>query len=225
MTKKQTDPSPRTRLSPAVVVDEALRLLDEAGLEAVTTRAVADRLGVRMNTVLWHVKTKTRLLELMADAVAGTITYEALPEDPGERARELTRRYRRSLLAHRDGAALVAGTYAPDPHTLRFADTLVAALACHDDTRDTAAWTLYALVYFTLGLTQEEQAADTADEHRLRAAVASGPYPALAASLDTLTSHHFDARFEDGVNRILGGGTPAGRAGSARGPSAPPLRP
>ncbi|WP_399894269.1 TetR/AcrR family transcriptional regulator C-terminal domain-containing protein [Streptomyces sp. BBFR51] len=210
MTKKQTHPTPRTRLTPAAVVDAALRLLDESGLEAVTTRAVADRIGVRMNTVLWHVKTKTRLLELMADAVAGTIGYEGLPEDAGERARELMRRYRRSLLAHRDGAALVAGTYAPDPHTLRFADTLVGTLADHEATGETAAWTLYALVYFTLGLTQEEQAAGQAEEHRLREAVASGPYPALAATLDTLTSHTFDARFEDGITRILGG------AGSGR---------
>lgn len=211
MTKKQTAAAPRTRLTPHAVVDEALRLLDESGLEAVTTRAVADRIGVRMNTVLWHVKTKTRLLELMADAVAGTIDYDALPEEPGERARELLRRYRRSLLAHRDGAALVAGTYAPDPHTLRFADTLVGALACRDATRSTAAWTLYALVYFTLGLVQEEQGAGSADEHRLREAVAAGPYPALAASLTTLTGHDFDARFEDGVDRILGGADGSGR--------------
>ncbi|MCC2266181.1 TetR/AcrR family transcriptional regulator C-terminal domain-containing protein [Streptomyces olivaceus] len=206
MTKKQTDPVPRPRLTPAAVVAEALRLLDESGLDAVTTRAVADRIGVRMNTVLWHVKTKTRLLELMADAVAGTIGYAELPGDAGERARELMRRYRRSLLAHRDGAALVAGTYAPDPHTLRFADTLVGALTDHHDTPETAAWTAYALVYFALGLTQEEQAADLADAHRLREAVADGPYPALAAALPALTGDDFAARFEDGVDRILGSG-------------------
>ncbi|WP_435647782.1 TetR family transcriptional regulator [Kitasatospora purpeofusca] len=46
----------------------ALDLLDDQGLDALSTRAVADRLGVRMNTVLRHVKTKARLLELTADA-------------------------------------------------------------------------------------------------------------------------------------------------------------
>nr|WP_245690689.1 hypothetical protein [Sinosporangium album] len=40
----------------------------------MSTRAVADRLAVRMNTVLWHVKTKTRLLELMADAISTAVT-------------------------------------------------------------------------------------------------------------------------------------------------------
>ncbi|MFI1016075.1 TetR/AcrR family transcriptional regulator C-terminal domain-containing protein [Streptomyces sp. NPDC020965] len=195
-----------TRLTPAAVVDAALRLLAEEGLEAVTTRAVANRLGVRMNTVLWHIKTKRRLLELMADAVAGSIAYDGLPAGAGERAAELMRRYRRSLLAHRDGAALVTGTYAAEPHTLRFADTLLAVLGEHEETAEASARTLYALVYFTLGLTQEEQAVDDMDGARFREAVASGPYPALRASRAALADDTFSARFEDGVRRILGPG-------------------
>lgn len=195
-----------TRLTPAAVVDAALRLLVEEGLEAVTTRAVANRLGVRMNTVLWHIKTKRRLLELMADAVAGSIAYDGLPAGAGERAAELMRRYRRSLLAHRDGAALVTGTYAAEPHTLRFADTLLAVLGEHEETAEASARTLYALVYFTLGLTQEEQAVDDMDGARFREAVASGPYPALRASRVALADDTFSARFEDGVRRILGPG-------------------
>ncbi|MEW1547958.1 TetR/AcrR family transcriptional regulator C-terminal domain-containing protein [Streptomyces tsukubensis] len=204
--KRAAGPAVRTRLSPAAVVDEALRLLAEEGLEAVTTRAVADRLGVRMNTVLWHIKTKRRLIELMADAVAGTIAYDGLPTAAGERAAELMRRYRRSLLAHRDGAALVAGTYAAEPHTLRFADTVLAVLGEHEDTAEAPARTLYALVYFTLGLTQEEQAMADMDVARFSAAVESGPYPALRASRAALADDSFSARFEDGIRRILGPG-------------------
>ncbi|MFE3068496.1 TetR/AcrR family transcriptional regulator C-terminal domain-containing protein [Streptomyces sp. NPDC059247] len=196
----------RTRLTPVVVVDAALCLLAEEGLEAVTTRAVADRLGVRMNTVLWHIKTKRRLLELMADAIAGEIAYDGLPAGAGERAAELMRRYRRSLLAHRDGAALVTGTYAAEPHTLRFADTLLAALGEHEETAEASARTLYALAYFTLGLTQEEQAMDDTDGTRFREAVENGPYPALRASRTALADDTFSARFEDGVRRILGPG-------------------
>lgn len=185
-------------------MDEALRLLDDEGLGAVTTRAVADRLGVRMNTVLWHVKTKGRLLELMADAIAGLIAYDDLPADAGERARELMRRYRQSLLSHRDGAALVTGTYSAEPHTLRFADTLLASLARCRATDVSAARTFYALAYFTLGLTQEEQAMTDADEVRFREAVEAGPYPALRASQAALADDTFPARFEDGIGRILG---------------------
>ncbi|MFJ4828854.1 TetR/AcrR family transcriptional regulator C-terminal domain-containing protein [Streptomyces sp. NPDC088747] len=204
MTKKQVGSPTRTRLTPGTVVDAALCLLDEEGLESVTMRAVAARLGVRMNTVLWHVKTKRRLLELMADAVAATITYDNLPDEAGEQVKELMRRYRQSLLSRRDGAALVTGTYAAEPHTLRFADALLASLAKHESTTETSGRTLYALAYFTLGLTQEEQAMTDFDEARFREAAESGPYPSLRESLAVLSEDTFAARFEDGVRRILG---------------------
>ena len=193
-----------SRLTPETVVTTALRLLDESGLEAVTTRAVAGALGVRMNTVLWHIKSKARLLELMADAVVSEISYDGLPEDGTERARELLRRYRQGLLAHRDGAALVTGTYAAEPGTLRFADAVLAALTARGDSAEAGAWTLYVLIYFTLGLTQEEQAVSGADESRLRDAVVAGEYPALRHAMPHLVENSFDDRFADGLNRILG---------------------
>lgn len=94
MTKKQADEDSAGQLTRAVVIDAALQVLRDKGLAGVSTRAVADRLGVRMNTVLWHVKTKARMLELMADAVLGTIDYTGLPASPRERVRELAGRYR-----------------------------------------------------------------------------------------------------------------------------------
>ncbi|MFG1668327.1 TetR/AcrR family transcriptional regulator C-terminal domain-containing protein [Streptomyces sp. Y7] len=200
MTKRQT----ADRLEPATVIGAALELLDEKGLDALSTRAVADRLGVRMNTVLWHVKTKARMLELMADAVVGEIPLDDLPVSPGPRAPEVVRRYRRALLAHRDGAALVVGTYAAEPHTLRLAETLVAALL--DDGLDEreAAWTAWTLIYFTLGLTQEEQAAaEQSLGDRLTDAISATTHPALHRALGHLATNSFDERFEFGLNSIL----------------------
>ncbi|MER6400571.1 TetR/AcrR family transcriptional regulator C-terminal domain-containing protein [Kitasatospora sp. NPDC001603] len=194
------------RLDPGTVIRAALELLDETGLDALSTRAVAERLGVRMNTVLWHVKTKARMLELMADAVIGEISLGDLPAAPDARARELVRRYRRALLAHRDGAALVVGTYAAEPHTLGLADALVGALL--DDGRDErgAAWTTWSVIYFTLGLTQEEQAAARRPlGDRLADALSETAHPALRRVLGHLAADSFDERFEYGLTAILGG--------------------
>ncbi|MGK5552021.1 TetR/AcrR family transcriptional regulator C-terminal domain-containing protein [Actinomadura kijaniata] len=203
MTKKQAGAARPARLEPAAVVRAAVALLDDRGLDALSTRAVADRLGVRMNTVLWHVKTKTRLLELMADAIVGEVRLDGLPDAWDERARELVRRYRRALLAHRDGAALVTGTYAAEPHTLRFADALVAALLDGGLDDREAAWTAWALTYFTLGLTQEEQAAPATPEGRLARAVSSTGHPALHRVLAHLDADSFDERFEHGLSALL----------------------
>lgn len=205
MTNKQAGEDAAGRLTRTDVIDAALRVLDERGLDGLSTRAVADRLGVRMNTVLWHVKTKSRMLDLMADAVLAGIRYDDLPDAPLERARELAGRYRRALLSHRDGAALVTGTYAAEPHTLRFADRLVDALlaAGADDRR--AAWTAWTVNYFVLGLTQEEQAAPQDGDDRLLRAVNPAAQPALQQVLPHLHQHNFEDRFTFGLAAILTG--------------------
>ncbi|WP_306214528.1 TetR/AcrR family transcriptional regulator C-terminal domain-containing protein [Actinoplanes sp. RD1] len=190
MTKSQGD-----------VVRAALELLDEQGAPAVSMRAVAERLGVRMNTVLWHVKSRARLGELLADAIVAGVPLDDLPADWRARAAEITRRYRRALLAHRDGAAVVVGTYAAEPATLDIAEALVGALLDGGLAEREAAWTCWSLLYFTLGLTQEEQAAPTSFGGELEV----GDRPALRRILPHLTTESFDDRFEHGLAQLLRG--------------------
>ena len=47
----------------------ALDLLDEAGLDGLTLRQLAGRLGIRAPTLYWHVRDKRELLDLLAGAV------------------------------------------------------------------------------------------------------------------------------------------------------------
>ncbi|WP_326794284.1 TetR/AcrR family transcriptional regulator C-terminal domain-containing protein [Streptomyces sp. NBC_01808] len=204
MTNRQTGEVRGPRLDSGTVIRTALELLDEKGLDALSVRAVADRLGVRMNTVLWHVKTKARMLELMADAVVGEAPLDDLPAPWDGRVRELARRYRRALLAHSDGATLVVGTHAAEPHTLSFADALVGALLDGGlDERETA-WTAWTIIYFTLGLTQEEQAtARQSPNGRLANAVSERGYPALHRVLGHLDAESFGERLEFGLSAIL----------------------
>ncbi|MGM1065130.1 TetR/AcrR family transcriptional regulator C-terminal domain-containing protein [Saccharothrix sp. Mg75] len=197
-------PSP-ARLDRTAVVRAALEVLDESGFEAVSTRAVAARLDVRMNTVLWHVKTKARLRELMADAILAGIDLGGLPEPWRDRAAELSRRLRRALLAHRDGAAVVTGTYAAEPATLRFSEALVAALLAGGVDDHRAAWTAWTLTYLTLGLVQEEQAAARGDGVRLAGAVAPDLHPALLRTAHHLAPDAFAERLDFGVGLVLAG--------------------
>ncbi|QFZ24296.1 TetR family transcriptional regulator [Saccharothrix syringae] len=184
------------------MVRAALDVLDEGGLEAVSTRAVAARLGVRMNTVLWHVKSKARLRELLADAILADVDLRDLPDGWRDRAAELVRRLRGALLAHRDGAAAVTGTYAAEPATLRYAEALVDALLAGgvDDRR--AAWAAWSLTYLVLGLVQEEQAAGGAGE--LGPAVVPDVHPALHQALPHLGPGAFAERLDFAVELVLG---------------------
>ncbi|MYR72564.1 MULTISPECIES: TetR/AcrR family transcriptional regulator C-terminal domain-containing protein [unclassified Streptomyces] len=204
MTKKQVEDAARTRLDPGTVVRAALELLDEKGADGLSIRGIADRLGVRMNTVLWHAKTKARLLELMADAILAEAQSDGLPEAWEPRVRELFHRYRRALLAHRDGARIVAGTYAAEPATLRFAELVVEALLTGGLGEREAVWTAWTLVYFTLGLAQEEQAQPDALGGAFARSLATGAYPSLSRAAAHFGETSFDERFDYGLSRILG---------------------
>ncbi|MFI6040347.1 TetR/AcrR family transcriptional regulator C-terminal domain-containing protein [Nocardia sp. NPDC051321] len=188
MTKSQAD-----------VVRTALEILNEHGAAAVSLRAIAGRLGVRMNTVLWHTKSKARLAELMADAIVAGVSLDGLPQDWRERATEIVRRYRRALLAHRDGAAVVTGTSAAEPATLDVAEALAAALLDGGLPPREAAWTCWGIIYFTLGLCQEQQALPERSVRDLNV----GQRPALQRVFAALTDESFDERFDFGIAKFL----------------------
>jgi len=61
------------------IVDAALAIADADGLDAVTMRAVAERVGIGAMTLYGYVPGKAELVELMVDRVAGQ-TYEGHPE-------------------------------------------------------------------------------------------------------------------------------------------------
>ncbi|MBU2662168.1 TetR/AcrR family transcriptional regulator C-terminal domain-containing protein [Actinoplanes bogorensis] len=106
------------------IVTEAVALLDAEGLDAVTTRKLAARLGVQSPTLYWHVPNKAALVTAIADAIldqefattaAGGKEEEATAaggEDEDQPWPQwltgLAERLRRALLAHPDGARVVS---------------------------------------------------------------------------------------------------------------------
>ena len=185
------------------VVDAALGILDEVGLDALTLREVARRLDAHLNTVSFQVKTKARLLELMADKVMGTLTLEDLPADPLERVEEIFRRYRRALLSHRDGARLVAGTNVVEQNTLRVGNAIVEALLDADVEPGVAASTFWGMHYFLLGLVEEEQSDDAAARADFVGRMSAEQYPALFRVQDELVSTSFEERFDFGIEAFI----------------------
>ena len=86
----------------ADVVDAALRVLDEQGLEFCSMRRVAAALDVQPSALYHHVPNKQTLLALMADDIVRDVV--ATNND----AAMLCRTLRRALLSIRDGADVVA---------------------------------------------------------------------------------------------------------------------
>lgn len=90
------------RNSRSDVVEAALRVLDDHGLEFCSMRRVASALEVQPSALYHHVPNKQTLLALMADEIVRGVATTG--EDPAAVCRSL----RGALLSIRDGADVVA---------------------------------------------------------------------------------------------------------------------
>ncbi|HVY90291.1 MAG TPA: TetR family transcriptional regulator [Hyphomonadaceae bacterium] len=105
-------PRERGSLDRPTIVATALRLLDEVGIDALSTRRLAAELGIKSASLYWHFKDKNELLNEMS----GVMFEEALvrpnladPEfDWAEWLLEGARAIRRTALSRRDGAQVMA---------------------------------------------------------------------------------------------------------------------
>jgi TetR/AcrR family tetracycline transcriptional repressor len=149
----------RPALTRAALIDAALRLLDDGGLDGLSVRRVADALGVRSPALYWHIRTKQDLLDGIADRIvraAGTG-----PPREGETWQDwLVRRataYRSAMLAHRDAARVVTNARALDPETLKSFDRELAAMVERGFSPALALRSITALTFFVNGFVLQEQ--------------------------------------------------------------------
>jgi TetR/AcrR family tetracycline transcriptional repressor len=95
------------------VIQTAIQLLQEVGLEGLTLRRLATELGISAPTLYWHVKDKRELLDLMSEQMVRTAREKMPPFPPGlpwdEKIAEGMRRQYEAIVAYRDGARVVAG--------------------------------------------------------------------------------------------------------------------
>jgi TetR/AcrR family tetracycline transcriptional repressor len=151
------------RLERQMVVQEALKLLGEAGLEGLTTRRLAEALGVQGPALYWHFRNKQELIDEMSMALLQDAYGAMSPgQDWAQWLVDGARRLRRSLLSHRDGARLLAGFRPPGPHGRMDPKIGLAPMVEAFGLPD-AIWALLTVNRFTLGWTMDEQVARERD--------------------------------------------------------------
>jgi TetR/AcrR family tetracycline transcriptional repressor len=123
---------PRRRADPLTteaIVDAALPVLDAEGLDGLTMRRVAERLGVSPASLYWHVGSKDGLLDLVLDRVIGEIEVpEPEPERWQEQLKEVAVAMRATILRHRDVVRISIGRVPMGPNALRFTERTLALL-------------------------------------------------------------------------------------------------
>ena len=202
------------KLDREVVVTAAIGLLDEVGLDGLTLRRLARDLHVAAPALYWHFRDKQELLDHMVAAIADVA--EEPPRAPGqpwdEWLAEMVRGRRRALLAHRDGARLVAGAR-PTAAQLPVIERLVATLVEEGFTPGQAFRGALVLGLYVGGFVIDEQAEaerrNLASNHRIateiRGWLESGEFPLLTAAVTEVGDPNSEAGFEFGLRLILDG--------------------
>jgi TetR/AcrR family transcriptional regulator, tetracycline repressor protein len=196
------------------IVVAALALLDETGLEGLTLRRLAERLGIRAPTLYWHVRDKRELLDLIAGAVLDQALAGWREPQPGQAWWEWlagrTRAMRAALLAHRDSALVLAGNR-PVGSSLPGIERQLRTLTEAGFRPQDAVLALLSLNAFAIGEaldTQRETGRDAGPSGA--AAPEDAPdlseVPLLSAAVRALEPFgSSDQRFEYGLNLLITG--------------------
>ncbi|MDO9224152.1 MAG: TetR/AcrR family transcriptional regulator C-terminal domain-containing protein [Caulobacter sp.] len=157
-------------LTRADIVSAALALLDEVGLDGLSTRRLAERLGVRGPSLYWHVKTMAELRDHMAEAILAEAMgrADAASFDGGWREwlAAGARGYRRAALSRRDGARLLSMARPTGARSDLSYPAMVQRLRTAGFSASDAHDSMMALGRYVLGWVLFEQASDDLDrEH------------------------------------------------------------
>jgi TetR/AcrR family tetracycline transcriptional repressor len=191
------------------VILAALDMLNDVGLDGLTTRRLAQRLGVESPALYWHFRDKAALLQEMAAHVMLTRRAIAVPTDPRKWAEWFAANaseFRSALLAYRDGARLHAGSK-PEARELERVEPKLSYLVNAGIPRHEALMALLAAGRFTLGCVLEEQApqeyAQLGRGETLRDKL-SDENDSLAAIVERGSANHREA-FDFGISLLIDG--------------------
>jgi TetR/AcrR family tetracycline transcriptional repressor len=140
------------------VLDAALELLDEVGLDALTVRRLAERLAVQPGALYRHYPSKAALLDAMVERLVDLETVEVRPDaDWEESVRRIAATSRTAMLARRDGARLVTTLRKPGPSVIAGWHEFMGVLTETGLSTDAAVTAVDTVFAYVNGFTIEEQ--------------------------------------------------------------------
>jgi AcrR family transcriptional regulator len=190
------------------IVATAVELLDADGLDRLTMRRLAERLGAGAMSLYWHVANKEEVLDLALDAV---LAYRRLTRtDAADWRGEIVHMledWRASMLRHPWSAALLPRR-ALGPNMLGRLELLSQTLSqagVADADLNTAVWSVWNYV---MGATVTRGSFDRSETDRTEAqSRLAERYPTIAGSR-LLLDNDWDGAFRKGLDFLLDGVAP-----------------
>jgi AcrR family transcriptional regulator len=211
------DPDRRPQLTRQRVVAEALAVIAQDGVQAMSMRALAARLGVVPGALYHHVGNKQQLQDLVLDGVLAEVDFHTNPSLAWtEQLKILATRLRQVLEAH-PGVAGILKTRDPlGPHSLALAEAFLGPLQTAGFGDRQAGLAFFLLVDYTIGFAvstpatsvNEQRVRDPAIRTQLHQFFRSLPhdrYPALVALGEHVWVDNRDQRFTAGLQVLADG--------------------
>jgi AcrR family transcriptional regulator len=222
----------RPQLTRQRVVAEALAVIAEQGVQALTMRSLAARLGVVPGALYRHVRNKQQLHDLLLDGVLAEVDVR-LDSSLGwtDQLKVLAHRLRRVLEQH-PGVAGILKTRDPlGPHSLALAEAFLSPLQAAGFADREAGLAFFLLVDYTIGFAvagpptsvNEQRVRDPATRaqlHRFFRSLPPDRFPALVALGEHVWVDNRDQRFTAGLQVLVDGLAQARTSPSAQRPGA-----
>jgi AcrR family transcriptional regulator len=211
------DQDRRAQLTRERVVAEALAVIAKDGVQALTMRSLAARLGVVPGALYHHVRNKEQLHDLVLDDILAEVDCHLDPSLAWtERLKVLAHRLRVVLEQH-PGVAGILKTRDPlGPHSLALAEAFLSPLQAAGFGDREAGPAFFLLVDYTIGFAvsspptsiNEQRVRDPATRGQLHQFFRSLPperFPALVALGEHVWLDNRDERFTAGLDLLVDG--------------------
>ena len=206
----------RRALTRERVVDEALAVISADGVDALSMRALAARLGVVPGALYRHIPGKEQLYDLVLDGVLAEVdcrTDQSLPWTGQVTA--LAQRLRVVLEGHPGIAGLLKARDPLSPHSLALAEAFLAPLHAAGLPERQAARAFRLIYDYTIGFAlsdrttaSEQRIQDAATRRQLHSFLRSLPadrFPVLAALGEHVWAGGRDERFTASLDTLISG--------------------
>ena len=193
----------RIPLSRERVLSAAIALADESGIESLSMRKLAERLGVEAMSLYNHIANKNDLLEGIVEAAAGEIVTPADDVDWKKAIHEVAISAHETLLRHPWASGLWMGT-TPGPARMRYGDSLLGAFRGGGFSKDLTYHAYHIVESYVLGFTTQVLNFRSVDESQFEDVVAAFIRGDYAEEFPHFTEHalqHMEPH-DDGVNAV-----------------------
>jgi AcrR family transcriptional regulator len=215
MARPTTASLPRERLSRDRILQAAIAQADAGGLDGLSMRTLADRLGMAPMALYRHISNKDDLIDGMVDVVFSEIDVPASDQDWRAAMRRRAISVRDALARHPWAVGLLESRATPGPANLRHHDAMIGTLlaAGFDMPLAAHAYALMDSYIYGFALTKLhlpfESTADIADvAHDMLEPFPADAYPNLAAFITEHAmqpGYDFADEFEFGLDVVLDG--------------------